>query len=379
MGCIKLIIKIIRKLFRISKYIIGSIIDFCYFSFFNFHEVFDNTVLITEINDCHLECLPGHITYFLVLGFNVDVLITKDSVKQKPLCRIDSDKVHVFTCNTRGIIKRILNSKKSKNYEYIFVNSYIIYERALVPCDDYIAFASPKKKILFQEHHVDIIRRELISKKQVFVIADLPYNFLSEKPLAVCPLDFGKIKKHVKNQCTTFIAVGVIKGKERRNKDILLKICERLHNRYDFKIIICSREDVPSNPFFAQYPGHFEVYHNPDFEKLYDLIEDADFFLPLLDDSIEEHRRYVQTGTSGSFQLIYGFEKVPIIQEYFAKPHKYTDKNSLIYSSYEELADLSEKACKMSENEYEKYRSSLEKLKQDIRNKSISNIKIAMN
>ena len=47
-------------------------------------------------------------------------------------------------------------------------------------------------------------------------------------------------------------------------------------------------------------------------------IEENDYFLPLLDNRMTEHERYITIGTSGSFQLIYGFAKPCLIHTKFA-------------------------------------------------------------
>lgn len=361
------------------KILIKIILDFFIQFLYSFRKVKKNTILITELNDVHQECLPGYISYFQNLGFNVEVLLTKAGVKQKALCRIKPESIKQYTFYTKYGLKKFLNNKKSLNYEYIFFNSFWVYfSDKLLPCTDFINGVEPVKKFFYQEHIVNKVLPDLVNKNQVFVIADLPYNFLEKKPLPVCPLYFGDIKTHIKNDCITFISVGAIKEKEKKNSDLLEKICEEYHGKYDFKIIICARQSITPEDFSVKYAEHFEVYQNPDYELLYKLVENSDFFLPLLDDKIETHRRYVETGTSGSFQLIYGFEKIPLIGEFFAKPHGLNKKNSLIYEDDNSFLMAVGKACEMAKDEYESYRSSLCELKEKLYANSLEHIKEAM-
>lgn len=358
---------------------IKSILDLFILFFYSFRKVEKNTVLITELNDVHQECIPGYISYFLELGFHVELLLTKKGAKQNALCRINPKSVKVYACYTKFGLTKFLNSKKNGKYEYVIFNSFWVYaSEKLLPCTEFAKSLHPEKKIFYQEHLVDKAHPDLIKNNQLFVIADLPYNFLEQKPLSVCPLFFGNVKTHVKNDCTTFISVGAIKEKNKKNSDILEKICERYHGKFNFKFIICARQDIKPEDFSVKYAEYFEVYQSPDYKLLYALIENSDFFLPLLDEKIESHRSYVETKTSGSFQLIYGFEKVPLIEDFFAKPHGFNEKNSLLYKDDASFLEAAGKACKMTKEEYESYRTSLCKLKEKLYADSKEHLKSAL-
>ena len=53
-----------------------------HFEIFNINQFFNirirkNSILIFENNDFHYECTPGFTKYFIDLGFNVDIIMTK--------------------------------------------------------------------------------------------------------------------------------------------------------------------------------------------------------------------------------------------------------------------------------------------------------------
>ena len=49
------------------------------------NKIAPNTILITDLDACHGEILPGLIDYCLKLGYKVEVLLTKEKTSEKPL------------------------------------------------------------------------------------------------------------------------------------------------------------------------------------------------------------------------------------------------------------------------------------------------------
>ena len=107
------------------------------------------------------------------------------------------------------------------------------------------------------------------------------------------------------------------------------------------------------------------------FEKL----EQSDFILPLLDPNIKSHKRYMDSGTSGSFQLIYGFNKPCIIHKTFADIYNFDNSNSIIYPENEILANKMIEAVELKNSEYLELEANLSKLVQSIDIKSRKNLK----
>ena len=105
------------------------------------------------------------------------------------------------------------------------------------------------------------------------------------------------------------------------------------------------------------------------FEKL----ESADFFLPLLDPDNPAHDRYLTTGVTGSAQLIYGFAKVPVIHSKFADFYRFNNSNAIVYSG--DMTDAMLHAINMTDTEYEKLRQSLKQTADEIKRESINNLR----
>ena len=138
----------------------------------------------------------------------------------------------------------------------------------------------------------------------------------------------------------------------------------------NFEIIVIGFGELENiNPEIRRY---FRILGRTDFLTMFNAMEEADYFLPLLDPEIEQHQRYMKYGTSGSFQLIYGFLKPCIIHKTFADIYDFTENDSLVYKENSDLGKIMEKAIDISNEEYI---DKQEKLKQKVDNIEMSSIK----
>lgn len=91
--------------------------------------------------------------------------------------------------------------------------------------------------------------------------------------------------------------------------------------------------------------------------------ENADFFLPLLDPENEAHERYLNAGTSGTFQLVYDFN----------------DGNSIVYAKNDTLSQAMKTAIDKNATEYSSLQNNLKSLVQEIEKFSSENLKGMLN
>ena len=101
--------------------------------------------------------------------------------------------------------------------------------------------------------------------------------------------------------------------------------------------------------------------------------------LTAYDDKNFEHQRYITTGTSGNFQLIYGFLKPCILVESFAPINRFNEKNSILYKEPKDYADALEKAISIDSTEYAIMQSNLQKTVSEVYKDSLNNLKGALN
>jgi hypothetical protein len=128
--------------------------------------------------------------------------------------------------------------------------------------------------------------------------------------------------------------------------------------------------DVP-----AELRDYFTVAGRVSFSELYAQMERADFVLSLLDPHNPAHEFYATTGTSGHFQLVYGFAKPALVARKFAEAHRLTPQTSLVYERNEGLAAAMREALSMSGEDYGRMQAALAELAASIRRESLDTLR----
>lgn len=345
-------------------------------------KVQDKTVLIVEAQNCHGEVIPGFVSWFRKYDFDVDLLVTQDNFDLNPLSRIHDNKVRIFSFDTY-VMQWILRDVNLKKYKHIIFTSRTLYSsppkapKLIWPTifQYYPTLNAFRDKIISVEHHIERIRNA--SCCDSFMILANPAREVALKKKVVNLATFGKIHKTSKHNCSTFIVVGNIQ-KTRKNFDLLISSFQKLkHETDNFKVIIVARNGELKIP--SDLEKHFSFYQNISFEDLYSLIERSDFILALLDPEIEAHKRYLINGTSGTFQLVYGFTKPCILQEEFARCYGFNNNNSITYMNNSELPKAILKAINMDSISYSQMQEHLEKLTLSILESSCDNFKRMLN
>ena len=162
--------------------------------------------------------------------------------------------------------------------------------------------------------------------------------------------------------------------KKRKNYDLLINTVKNLSEQSDkFKIIVIGKGDLEG--LEEEYKRFFDIKGRLDYPNMYREVENADYFLPLLDYENQEHHRYITTGVTGSLQLILGFLKPAVIQKNFADFYKLSEENSIIYNNNQELVQVMLKAINQDNNCYENKKAALKSLQQNIYKESLENLK----
>lgn len=361
-----------EKRHKIRRYILDfHLIDCCYFCRFLLSFVCKNTVLLVETNNTHGEVIGGYISYFQKLGFNVDILISTEIDKEAPFCRLNMKHIKVFHCGS-VVLGWILKLKKLAQYKHIVIMSSAYYRKSAG--EDYTGvldeFPSLKDHLsLYVVEHdlVDIHRfkeEELLKKNHLITLGHF------DKGVFMCPILFGNIQKNTKNETTTFITIGAIKG-FRKNHQALIQAIEQLASEnLKFKVIVIGSGTLDNLP--KSIHPYIQIMGRLDFPKMFDCMEKADFFLPLLDADNKEHNRYISTGVTGSAQLIYAFSKVPVLHPKFAPFYGFNDDNAIVT---EDLAEGMRQAIQMSSDEYKQKQSVLTDLAKKLENESLHNLR----
>ena len=319
----------------------------------------DTFVVWEPCTHSHAEVVPGYVKYLLDLGFKVAVFVTPKRYAEGLFCRFDDPRIALHQRSQRAIrlLFRFGGIGKARGI-------LITTARKISGRPDY-----SREHRLFAQRNVD--QRLLIVEHDVKPAADCgaltpdiitlrAAHYGSAVTTVVNPHYFGEVAVTPKNlELIRFITIGALRGK-RRNVQLLVAAASRLHETAcsAFVITVIGRGNLRGVPHHLR--RYFEIKGRVDFSTLYSELEQSDFFLPLLDPDNAKHERYITTGTSGSFQLIFGFAKPCLIAEKFASRNNFDANNSLLYANNEMLADAMKTAIEMTPACYAKMQSNLQ-------------------
>ena len=311
----------------------------------------DSFIVWEPCTRSHAEVVPGYVKYLLDLGFKVHVFMTPKRYDEGLFSRFVDPRIILHRLSQRSV--RYLFRKHGIGQAHGIL---ITTARKISGRPDYareqslFASRASKQKLLLVEHDVKpafdagALTRNIITLRK-------PY-YENAETTVVNPHYFGTVSITPKNTGTTrFITIGAMRSK-RRNTQVLVDAVNQLHKsgQTGFTITVIGRGSLKGIP--SHLHRYFDIKGRVDFTTLYTEMERADFFLTLLDPNNAAHERYITTGTSGSFQLIYGFAKPCLIPEKFAAANRFSQDNSLQYSTSADLSAIMRKSMEMNETSY---------------------------
>ena len=345
------------------------------------HIVKPKTIAIIEINSCHWETMPGLCHYLLELGYNIDIITRYDA--EKIFESLHNAKVSIFEFNM-VTFDRIIKEYDFSKYDRIIYNSKRLYlkkndinSEGLDISEYYDVVPKAKKDNIYIQHHIDKIN-DFFEPNQI-ILANPSHNPDLEK-FVVNPHYFGefKLKDHKNEDIVNFISIGEL-SKKRRNANLLISAVKDLHNSgfSNFKVTVIGRGEI--NEIAPEIQKYFDILGRVDYQTMFQKLNESDFILPLLDPEVESHKRYMDSGTSGTFQLVYGFNKPCIIHKTFADIYGFNEQNSIIYAQNKDLAKKMKDAINLQEDKYMQMTTDLEKCVKNIEKTSFKNFKGVLN
>jgi hypothetical protein len=318
--------------------------------------------------------------YFLKLGYYVDVLMNISEAFLDPFSDFKNKRLTLYAEEQENI-KEILCSDFIKKYKHLYINSAKVFSNPMM-INEYLEgkIKYPKEKIIVMAHDSSYYDKILFNpeKLEIATLSDFP-GYKNKKYKAINTHYFKEIKSHKKNKVTRFIVIGNIQS-SRKNHSILIDSVSKLiaNNITNFKIIVVARSgkiDIPEN-----LQKFFEFKGKLSYKQMYKELEQSDFFLTLFDPENAEHDRYLYSGASGSYQLIYGFNLPCLIPHKFqAKVNGFNNSNSIGYNNNDDLITAMKSAIDMTEDEYVVYKKNLKALEEQIYNESLENLNELLN
>lgn len=335
----------------------------------------DNTFLLWEpCSKSHSEVLPGYAKYLLDLGYHVSVLCVPERIKEGLFSKFKDDNLSINKLSKKQLKNFFLNDDLS-SVKGVLVTTVGKLCDSVHYDEIYKTFNKNvnKSKLFFVEHEVSNSIDAGTWCEKLITLREI--NYKNSSSIVVNPHYFGNAKITPKNQdITNFITVGAIRDK-RKNNSLIIDAAINLYNKgyRNFKITVIGKghlKDLPENlrPYF-DIKGHLP------FDKMYHELEKADFVLTAYNEDNPKHIRYNTSGTSGSFQLVYGFLKPCIITKGFAAINGFNDDNAILYSGETNYTYALEKAVNLDVSEYEVMQHNLKKYVDNLYNISLANLK----
>ncbi len=331
----------------------------------------ENTFIVWEpCSKSHSEVVPGYAKYLLDLGYNVTVLVEPERYKEGLFSKFEHKNLTLDKLKRHDILKYFKNSDLSE------VQGLMITTIGKL-CDDinfnqvYSHFKKnvDKNKIYMVEHEAAPAVDAGKWREDLIILRKL--NYKNKQAVVVNPHYFGNVKITEKNKdITNFVTVGAItKGK--KNTSTIINAALELKNKgYDnFKVTVIGKGSLNNIPKAVR--KNIDIKGRLPFSKMYEELEKADFMLTAYG---EEQIRYNTSGTSGNFQLVFGFLKPCLITENFSPINDFNDTNAIIYDNDDKYADAMEKCINMNNEEYKILQNNLKNLQENLYQTSLNNL-----
>lgn len=337
----------------------------------NKEKIKENSVLLIETNNCHGEVIAGYLEYFQKLGFNIDILVNWEILNEDPFCRLDLSKVRIASCDFATTCF-FLNSTKILGYKHIIVMTSACYfinkdRQYTSVLENYPSLKKHKSLFIVEHDTVDINRfneDDFVKNKKLITLGHFPCSTF------VCPFLFGSKQLNLKNKLTTFVCIGSISNARKNHRLLIDAVMSLAKDNQKFRVVVVGEGDLKNIP--KEVLPYITFMGRLNFKDMFNTVESADFYLPLLDPNNEKHFRYITTGVSGSAQLIYGFSKVPVIHSKFASFYGFDKQNAIIY---DDLYLAMREAISLDDDEYVKKQQCLSSLTEKLYLESLENLK----
>ncbi len=340
----------------------------------------ENTFLVWEpCSVSHSEVVPGYVKYLLDMNYHVSVLVHPERYKEGLFSRFGNENITYNKISQKDIRKYFLENDL-KNVKGVLVTTVGKI------CDDihfdeaYSHFHPDvdKKKLFFVEHEASFAVDKNMWREDLITLRKL--NYKGAKSVVVNPHYFGEVKINDKNkEITNFITIGAIRP-NKKDSQMIINAAKTLYDKgyRNFKITVVGKKgklkDLDKN-----LRKFFDIKGRLPFDKMYDEIEKADFILTAYNEKDPEHIRYNTSGTSGAFQLMYGFVKPCIITKGFACTNELDENSAILHNSPEDYYLAMEKGINMSGEDYKKMQNNLSSVKDMIYKTSYINFEKLIN
>ncbi len=347
--------------------------DFADVAKFQFSRTKQPSVLIFEGNIFHAEVLPGFVRYFNELGYHVDILTHQVVFAEKPFHGHDLRK-RDFPLSLNGI-RFVIKLAKMKEYEHALINTLRQCDGGLSPkqkCFEsfFGMWPSVRKNVFCVAHdtrEVDLHFPDPSDswRDRVIMLGKFSVGHMVNSHY------FGPVERRAKNAITRFVMIGTISPEIRNHQQLISTLCELKREGLAFDVYVIGRGNMEAIP--SEIQQHVHIMGRLNFPDMYQQLREADFIIAGLDAENPDHDRYITTGVTGTAQLCYGFEIIPIIEEKFAGFYGFDSENAIVY--HRAMAEAMREAIILSNEDYQHCSLALASLAARVRRESLGTLK----
>lgn len=318
----------------------------------------ERTFLLWEpCSSSHAEIVPGFAKHLLDAGYEVSVLLTPARLDEGLFSRFSDPRLHLNRLTQREIRAHFRRHGLGDAAGVMVTTSGKLAPPGDYPTEvAYFGARRPSQQVILVEHDVGAgVDRGTLTPR-IVTLREVHHRGAATTP--VNPHHFGEVPPHAKNAITRFATVGAMRSK-RRNSTLLIEAVSALTSEgvEAFAIDVVGKGDLRGIP--RRLRPWIELHGRLDFDRMYDVVAAADFLLPLLDPASPAHRRYITTGTSGTFQLAFGFRTPCVVERSFASVNLLGEANSIVYEGNSALAAAMRSGIEMSPDQYARLRDRL--------------------
>lgn len=334
----------------------------------------ESFILWEPCSQSHGEIVPGYAKYLLDLGYHVVVLMTPERISEGLFARFTHSRLCLATLSQRQI-RRFMKTQNVHVAAGILITTAgkIPVDKTGAPDLIQVFGGAPPENVYLVEHDMRRRQGKGYRPSRVITLKAMAPEFGDTH--VVNPHYFGKVQHTPKNpEKTVMLMVGAARTK-RRNDQIVINTAKRLvaAGYQNFEIRLVGKPDGSAVPPLLK--SHLVKLGRLAFSDLYEEIENCDFILTAFQKDNPAHAYYRNSGTSGSFQLSYGFAKPGIYQRDYIAGTIVTPENSLIYDSDASMFDVMKTAIEMSGEQYQVMQAAMAASAQKLADDSYENLR----
>ncbi len=323
-------------------------------------------VLLVEFNPYHGEVLLGIYLLLQSMGYTVLVVANKGLNGRfgSPFCTIPDAPIVYLPL---GEILHLLSLDTLSCFEFVFVTTCVVNAPELGITNPFCCLypngTCAKRGYVALVHDLSDVMATQGPLNRCRYAALNAWPDYKEYPM-IAPVSFGAVNERAKSRpkVPKFVTVGRFESSV-RDVNILETWLNGIHPETKFEIHVIGSYDSASR---ARFSDKRLIFHGRvPFDVLYRICSECEFILPLLNDSIPSHQPYRRSTTTGSRQLILGFELLPVIQKPFAAAYRFDERNAFIYDG-NDMSGAMQCAIDARMEELESMRANLRHLRREV-------------